>query len=730
MAMTLDIENFGGPVVDQVLLAEVTYQAGTVTDSLTLQIPAADQVSHDFNLSVPPGNVRINIVIDGQSFPFDRVARAADLEIVSTQYEAISDGQISIAVTLRNAGNAEAQNIVIVGTATNNDGIEASGEGQAQVLLDQETRTISVPITIPAGEYAIELTATTSSLEADTNGNSEVFNAEVAYVEIGYVYTFETVGYWSDGSANVNIGVTAQNSGVGAFTGTAEISYTCVGPGLGDSAETGKFDLVLPNGIAPATESLTLRASPGLAECRFISAEQGTETASHDVAEKIVGVSREVWECYSDTTVIDEIDFGIGCAGRRAETVQKWNTREPIRYWVTGDPTYVDVFKSTLARLAPILGMTFEQTFDDEEADLKAWVGTSREAAPVWLRSGLCEPQWVGGCGGPRYTRSGVVTEGWVGVWTVDSEWIQRTGLLDRRIEHVTLHELIHALAPFGHRDDPASVINNLNAPDWIEIDPKEVALIRLNNHPLVEPGMSMDEVRELIVLDEELIDGTNKADSRATSGLDMLRQAFRDLQNAGSASWQLEGGWQGARCEKSFGRATFTTADFSAVFAKLWRFSGGADRLIRFSGENWSREAGEWVKDDPDFWEGTHFRSGLATVQDLLVSALYFAEEDDIRISTVVSGQTTLRFLLLRNTVEPTWSRSSELRGEITLDDRTNVIIRYKMDWLFNVVRSNACDRYVIRGTEGEYNVPFDVPDDVYEGTTNFNRGRIDRFR
>ena len=727
MAMTLDIENFGGPVVNEVLLAEVSYQAGTSTGATTLEIPAADEISHEFQLSVPPGSVRIDIVINGQSFPFDRVARAADLEIVSMEYEPISDGQISIAVTLRNTGNAEAQNIVIVGTATKEDGTEASGEGQAQSLLDGESRIISVPITIPAGQYNIELTAATTSLEADFDDNADILVADVAYVNIGYAYTFETVGYWSDGTANVNIGVTAQNSGVGAFLDTAEISYTCAGPGIGDSAETGKFEFILPNGISPATETLTLRSSPGFAECRFTSTEQGTETAGHEVAEKIVGVSREVWECFSDTTINKHGD--IGCAGWFEDAVVKWDLDRPLKVWVTGDAGYIEEFWDVLDELMPLLNMSYERVGTEDEADLKAWVGMPRGQGPSYLRDGSCVD--AGGCAQRSWNRNMAMTEAWIGVWTIEARWIIDNGLVDRRIRHVTLHELVHALGPIGHRDDPLSVLNNRNGPDWIRLNPLEEALIRLNNNPLLEPGMTKDEVRELIVLDQELIDGTAANAESPSTALDMLKSAFVDLQNADTTAWRLEGGWQGARCDFSFGRGTYTSADIRTFQGRMWSFISGSDRIFGLNFiENWSREAGEWIKNDPDLWDRTNWRRGLSEIRELVISALYFADEDDFRISTVISGETTLRFLLTRNIFEPTWSRSSELRGEITIDNRTNVITRYKMDWLFNVVRSNSCDRYVIRGTEGQYNVPFDVPDDVYEGTTDEIRDNIDRYR
>ena len=114
---------------------------------------------------------------------------------------------------------------------------------------------------------------------------------------------------------------------------------------------TGKFEFTMPDGFSAVTESITLRSSPGTLECRFISQEQGTETHEFNVSAKIVGVSREVWECYSDDTINRHGD--IGCAGREDERVVKWDLDRPLRVWATGDPDYIDVLwgdaRSTLA---------------------------------------------------------------------------------------------------------------------------------------------------------------------------------------------------------------------------------------------------------------------------------------------------------------------------------------------------------------------------------------------
>ena len=720
--MTLAIENIGGPIAEDTLDVNVDYTADGVEDSLTLNIPAANEITHEFTVSVSPGVVRFDVEIHGKSFPFDRVAKAADLEIVDTEWEAVSDGRIAVDVTLRNSGNADAEAVIVVGAVTTGGGSVTEGEGQISLIPIGEERSVQVLLNVPAGQHEVQLQATTFSLEADVYDNEGFIEADVTYVEVAYDYMFTPGGYWSDGSANVEVAVSAYNSGVGAFSDTAEMSYSCTGAGVDDDVATGKFEFTMPDGFAAVTEEITLRSSPGTLECRFISQEQGTETHDFDVPAKIVGVSREVWECYSDDTINRHGD--IGCAGREDEHVVKWDLDRPLKVWATGDPEYIDVLWATLDRLSPLLGMTFSNTQSQDDADLKAWVGITKEEGPERWKTGVCAD--AAGCASVWDTNDGRVSEAWIAVWSVDSDWAKRVGLVDRRIEHTTLHELIHALVPMDHRDDPLSVVNIINAPDWIELDPLEEAFIRLHRNPLIVPGMTMDEVRRMIVLEDEVLDYVATRDADLTP-LELLREAFRRLQNAGSASWRMQGGWRGARCDFDFGRADYTIAEFSEFGPSLTRFFGGSDRIFTFDRENWSREAGEWLKNSPEIWDRTDWRQGFGELHVLLVSALYFASSEDIRVSTVISGETSLRFLLERSILGSTWYRSAELRGRVTLENDTLKIKSYEMDWLFDVTRSNSCDRYVIRTTNGEYNVRIEVPDEVYFGTTDAVRDAID---
>ena len=724
MALTLGIENIGGPLVEEMLEVIVAYRADGVEDTLTLSIPAADKVLHDFTVSLPPGAVRFDIEMRGESFPFDRVAKAADLEIVATDWLVVDDGQIAVEVTARNTGNIDAEGIQVIGSVALSDGAGAEWVGRIDSIPMGAERTVQVLIEVPTGEYVVQLQMLTTSLEADVEDNTGAVHALVNYVDIGYEFVSTTTGYWSDGSANVELTATAINRGLGAFTDVAEVSYSCTGASFLDDVETGKFEFAMPDGFSAVTESITLRSSPGMVECRFISQEEGAQDYEHEVAAKIVGVSREVWECYSDTAINRQDD--IGCAAHHYERIAKWDLDRPLKVWATGDSRYIRVLWETLGRLAPIFGMTFTNSESQDDADLKAWVGITRDEGPESLRSGDCVD--AAGCASSQPNHDYEVYGASIGVWTVQTDWLYKTGLVDRRIEHVTLHELLHALMPMGHRDDPLSVVNNINGPDWIDLDPLEEALIRLHRNRLIEPGTTLEQVRPLIVLEDELLDSPAVRDESPTP-TEILREALQTLLNADSATWRVEGGWRGSMCDKSFGNADYTIAAFNSSYPEIERFFGESDQKFVLFGEDWNREERVWVKDPPDFWRETRWRSGFTRLQRMLVSALYFASWDGIRVSSVNNGETVLRIDLDRTTASSDWFRSAELRGRITVDDDTMEITDYEMDWYFDVTTGSSCNQYEVRATNGAYGVRIDVPDEVYFGTTDDIRDAIDRI-
>ena len=718
MALILTLENLGGPPEGGELGLSVAYQ-GVESAIIELAVPTGTAgLRHIFMVSMPPGDFRFEVLIGGNSFPFDIVVPASNLVVGDATYEALATGAIAIDVDISNTGNLVATNVLVVATVQTASG-EVSGASRVEAIRPGESVGVRVPLALPEGEQVVRITVTSDSIEVALDDNGEDVDFSVAYVQLDYDYAFAIGGYWSDGSANVSISVTVGNMGVAAFDDVAKVSYRCSGATADDDVRTGVFDISLPNGFGPVTNSVTLRSSPGTVGCRFATREGAVEEG-FQIPAKVVGISREVWECYSDSQVNRHGD--IGCAGRESATVVKWETEEPITVWATGSPKYIEVLWESLGELGPLLGMRFTHADEEEGAQLKAYVGITRDQGPVNLRTGRCAD--ASGCAFPRY-RSGIVRSAQIGVWTVESDWIKRVGLVDRRIKHVTIHELLHVLVPMDHRDDPLSTMNNINGPDWDEIGEFEEALIRLHMHPAVRPGMTIDEVGE-VVLTDGLLDDPPVATSNQ-SNMGIVRDAYSALQQAGTARWSVDGGWAGSGgCDHSFGGADLTVADLGGYWARVWRFYSGSDRMYRLYGEDWSRKAAGWVRNPDDFWDDTHFRQGFTSVQDLLVSILYFSDEDDLRV-TNRNGETTVRVLLERSVAHPAWARSVTLRGRFTVNDRTGVITDYELDWLFDVISRNSCDRYKIRAWDGEYGIRFEIPDEIYNGTSAENRRRLD---
>ena len=129
--------------------------------------------------------------------------------------------------------------------------------------------------------------------------------------------------YWSDGTANVELALTLANNGTDQpYTVTIECSQNETV--VDDCAEdaTGDFE----TDVHPTITSPILRLPPGETTITFDYGADETKSATAIVPERIVGVERDVWDCFSDTSNVSipkmnttmPLAFeGIGCAGWR-----------------------------------------------------------------------------------------------------------------------------------------------------------------------------------------------------------------------------------------------------------------------------------------------------------------------------------------------------------------------------------------------------------------------------
>ena len=104
----------------------------------------------------------------------------------------------------------------------------------------------------------------------------------------------KVMGYWSDGTVNVEITATLENKGTLRVDGGQEITVICKAPL--DCRE--ELSLRLTDGFGPSSSSFKLRLPMGSATVDFDYGEDGPLVLQVDVPERILRVDRDLWECY------------------------------------------------------------------------------------------------------------------------------------------------------------------------------------------------------------------------------------------------------------------------------------------------------------------------------------------------------------------------------------------------------------------------------------------------
>ncbi len=347
-------------------------------------------------------------------------------------------------------------------------------------------------------------------------------------------------GYWSDGTADVEVTATLRNEGTLRLDGAREITAMCVAQGdeLRDCRE--ELRLSLTDGFAPSSHSFTLRLPMGATTLAFDYGESEPLTFNVEVPERILGVDRDVWECYSDRppkgwswethdALCGGLDHGL--------IVEKWLGDVPVKVWAIGPPNYIELLESVLNEMSSLTGLEFEWVDSFEQADFRAYLGqTDTELLNLGHFDSIDALHGWGGLATARTrTRYGEVVSGII--WTKPSDdEIWNRGVI--------LHEAMHVLVPIGHSNRPLSMMGCCD----VEImTPLDIELIKLNYHPLVRPGMSMDEVRDLVVITDELLDYT-LIDSRPLSieSIDIIWDIYASLIQKNSMSFRVSGGWCG----------------------------------------------------------------------------------------------------------------------------------------------------------------------------------------
>ena len=268
-------------------------------------------------------------------------------------------------------------------------------------------------------------------------------------------------GYWSDGTADVEIAMTLRNEGDLRLDHAVRLAVTC-GPDCGQ-----EMSVSLPDGYGPVTEMLTIRSPAGEASFEIDYGGENVQTLSVDVPKRIVGVNRDVWECFSDTSKVNTVweEYqGVGCAAWSHEVVRKWDQGSPVKVWLNGSDSFTVEFKDVLAELSPVLNLRFEWVEARSDADVSAHVGLTipeAEAEGVY-----CDSIDAFGCANTSTDSwSGEAVGGEIIVYNLWPDKGVDFGDFDdwyrSRFRSAMIHEAVHVFSDMRHRTELLSIMNS-----------------------------------------------------------------------------------------------------------------------------------------------------------------------------------------------------------------------------------------------------------------------------
>ena len=663
------------------------------------------------------------------SVEVDYVRLALSVDSVSlVGYETDGDGIVEVVLGIANEGKASSGQFAVGVVCADGAGAGCSQTLTLESIQPGVSAQSTLTLAAPQG-----LTTARAFAGALDNGyrwgpdNVDSLNIEVpdkAPLELAVNAGFAVKGYWPDGTADVELAIIILNEGYAETEDVQSAAVSCSHDGEAVAGCEGEIEAALPDGFASAPQTLSFRVPMDSVEFEFGLGGEEPHTLAFDVPERILGVDRAVWECFSDRPGIWADDEG--CGGWYSHTIVKWPQDEPVKVWATGDDAYILVLEEVLDELSPLLNLDFERTNNESDADLKAYMGVPK------FKAGGTEADCPEALGCANWDiDDDVALDAYMSVWLNESEWRRELGVLNSDIRHTTIHEILHAMVPIHHRTDPTSIVNITNALRLGRLGTMDEALIRLHSHPLVQPGMTMANVEEFIVFEDELLEPPPTVEP---DGYELAWRAFAALQEAGSARFEMRGAWKGRGCDEPFGQpewATYEIADFGTTHQYLVHFRDHSDNIYRIDSrdpdaviEYWQERVRDGVSswrsvDSADIFDDIKWRGGFTSPHIMLASILHFAEADGVEVSRDSAGEITLSVNLDKVYLTLPWTNREELKVVITLDEKTYQINEYSMDWLFHA-KGASCPRFEMEAKAGEYGIEIEMPDAIREGSEN----------
>ena len=500
-------------------------------------------------------------------------------------------------------------------------------------------------------------------------------------------------GYWSDGTADVEVTPSLHTEDI------KDITVTCSQWGETASA-CPQHAIVWPaDSIGPSAETLIMRLPMGESYVLTFDYGGNENFVVIHVPERILGVERDVWECFSDTSNIGTIWanrlHGIGCGGWDEETITKWDQSVPIKVWANpaGDPRAIRILGEVLEALSPILNLQFLWGASEEDATFVAHLGIDRSKADD-IDIGC------NGCISTTDRDPGIIHS----FRFVDyiSQYLD-----DRQLREFILTKALHALLPIHYRHrDQTSVMSSYKVVDGTRLHRVEQELFKLHSDPLVRPGMAMDEVRELLVLRDELLD---QPGPKPLTNLQMLEEAYIRLQTAGSAQYSILA--RSVKCGEELPWTDYRIANFGFYAPRWIHFNDGPARhyIVEHGAELWSQDSEQWREIE---WGDLDQDSILSRYRELSPhNALIkiFRGYDDVEVEMVGHSDGEL-ILMAKFASQALIHPAAEI--VIVLDEQSYEIREYSIKW-----RSDeGCGVRELYAKDGRYGIEFEFPEAIWD--------------
>ena len=702
---------------------------GGETDSLTFGLPL-ETGSHVVNVSAAPDAREVDTLNNDAIFN-------VDVDYIALAVEPLSQSTTGF--------SRDGSATVDLGFRVRNLGVAPSGEFTVAIECKEDTETIcegstTVASLLPGGEFegvinarlpqgTVSLQIYAGELEDDYRyglENVDDVTVEVAVqppIDLQFGVETEITGYHADGSAAVTVTATLVNNGRNQVTDLRDVLISCRQAGQVVSGCGEVLELELEDGYGPVSADVQFKVPTGQISL-VLDGGDVNDVADVSIPERIVFLDRETWDCFADTSWSTTFPRG-NCSGRSNARIEKWENDTSIKLWATGNASYVEVLEDVLAELIPQIGVKFDWVRTEEEADVVAHVGLSREEA---RSAGFVDCEGLWGCSNITVNVDGTVQSGEIVVFVNVAEPYASMGRTADVVEYSLTHHLVRVFAPMHYRNVPDSVMSIDTSTRRPELSQTDRDLIRLTRHPLVKPGATIDDIRELVVFREDLVD---TPDDPAITNLDLVRNARTRLHNAESALYELNGSWSGGQCDtrrSTYGPAQVTFGSFGANRSNAYHMVTEDEKwwhLVSADGQNseyWDGSGRRWrtvpVRDEQEAITSTSWSPEYSDPLVILLSILWFGLESQIDIVRSDDAERVISVDLNSGFASPDWATRNRLDiSNLAIDLETYVVQSFEADWEFTV-RGLACGHYHVEATlvSGGYGTRLTIPDDVRE--------------